>query len=140
MFILSRSGKPVYSRYGSEEKLVNLFGIMQALVSIIEDSKDELRYFPLSCCIFYALALLRCLVAGGHKFTFMVKGPLTFVAASQGPEFERQITQQMMYAYNQILSVLTYTQLHNVFERRPNFDLRFLLQGELHLFVNVVTA
>jgi len=46
VFILSQSGKPVYSRYGSEEKLVNLFGIMQALVSIIEDSKDELRYFP----------------------------------------------------------------------------------------------
>lgn len=64
---------------------------------------------------------------------FMGKGPLIFVAVSQGPEFERQLTQQLMYAYNQILSVLTYTQLHNVFERRPNFDLRFLLQGEQHI-------
>lgn len=51
VFILSQSGKPVYSRYGSEEKLVNLFGIMQALVSIIEDGKDELRYSLFMLCI-----------------------------------------------------------------------------------------
>jgi len=95
---------------------------------------------PYSCCVFYALVLFRCLVAGGHKFMFMGKGPLIFVAVSQGPEFERQLTQQLMYAYNQILSVLTYTQLHNVFEKRPNFDLRFLLQGEQHLLVNVITV
>ena len=60
---------------------------------------------------------------------FMVKGPLMFVAVSQGPEYQQQIIQQMTYAYNQILSVLTFTQLQTVFQRKPNFDLRFLLQG-----------
>ena len=43
VFILSRSGKPVYARYGCEEKLVGLFGIMQALISIVEDGNDVLR-------------------------------------------------------------------------------------------------
>lgn len=44
VFILSRSGKPVYTRYGCEDKLVGLFGIMQALVSIVEeDGNDVLR-------------------------------------------------------------------------------------------------
>ena len=60
---------------------------------------------------------------------FMVRGPLMFVAVSQGPEYQQQIIQQMTYAYNQILSVLTFTQLQTVFQRKPNFDLRFLLQG-----------
>lgn len=32
-----------FVRYGKEEKLVNLFGVMQALVSIVQDDKDNLR-------------------------------------------------------------------------------------------------
>ena len=43
IFIVSTSGKPIYSRYGKEEQLVNLFGIMQALVSFVADDKDVLR-------------------------------------------------------------------------------------------------
>ena len=87
------------------------------------------------CIIFFLAVLFICLflcrsfVAGGHKFVFMVRGPLMFVAVSQGPEYQQQIIQQMTYAYNQILSVLTFTQLQTVFQRKPNFDLRFLLQG-----------
>lgn len=81
------------------------------------------------CTFWLAMCSCRSFIAGGHKFVFMVKGPLMFVAVSQGPEYQQQILQQMTYAYNQILSVLTYTQLHNVFQKKPNFDLRFLLQG-----------
>ena len=33
VFVLSESGKPIYSRFGDENKLVTLFGVMQALVS-----------------------------------------------------------------------------------------------------------
>ena len=32
------------NRYGKEEKLVHLFGIMQVLVSFVQDNKDSLRY------------------------------------------------------------------------------------------------
>ena len=31
-------------RYGQEDKLVNMFGIMQALISFVQDDKDVLRY------------------------------------------------------------------------------------------------
>ena len=34
-----------------------------------------------------------------------------------------------MYTYNQILSVLTHTQLQQIFQCNPGFDLRYLLQG-----------
>ena len=43
IFIFSLSGKPVYSRYGKEDKLVTMYGIMQALVSLVQDDKDTLR-------------------------------------------------------------------------------------------------
>ena len=41
--MFSRSGKPVYSRYGSEESLVTKFGVMQALVSFYEDDDDVVK-------------------------------------------------------------------------------------------------
>ena len=86
-------------------------------------------YFNGSRALVYHFHSHRSFVAGGHKFVFMVKGPLMFVAVSHGPEYQQQIIQQITYAYNQILSVLTFTQLQTVFQRKPNFDLRFLLQG-----------
>ncbi len=43
VFILSISGKPIYSRYGKEERLVTTYGIMQALVSLVQDDKDILK-------------------------------------------------------------------------------------------------
>ena len=43
MFALSVAGKPIYSRYGNEDELVTLFGVMQALVSFIKDDDDSLR-------------------------------------------------------------------------------------------------
>ena len=37
---------------------------------------------------------------------------------------------QLSYVYNQILSVLTYTQLSRIMEQRRNYDLRRLLAGK----------
>jgi hypothetical protein len=54
-------------RYGKEDKLVNLFGIMQALVSFVQDDKDNLRY----------------IVSGNHQIVFMCRGHLVLVAVSQ---------------------------------------------------------
>lgn len=36
VFILSTAGKPVYSLHGSEEKLNTLFGLLSALVSVVQ--------------------------------------------------------------------------------------------------------
>ena len=43
VFALSVAGKPIYTRYGNEDELVTLFGVMQALVSFIKDDDDSLR-------------------------------------------------------------------------------------------------
>lgn len=117
VFILSTSGKPIYSRFGSEDKLVTVFGVMQALVSFVQSSNDTIR----------------AINAGDTKFVFLVQEPLILVIVSKTKESEKQLTLQLKYLYNLILSILTSTQLKKIYEERRNFDLRRLLTGSERL-------
>ncbi|XP_041350139.1 protein SAND-like [Gigantopelta aegis] len=122
VFILSEAGKPVYSRYGSEDKLVTIMGVMQALVSVVQDSKDNLR----------------CIIAGDHKFVFLVRDPLLLVGVTCGSDSIQQILLQLSYVHSQVLSVLTHTTLFKIFKQRRNYDLRRLLTGAEKFFDNLL--
>ncbi|EZA53641.1 vacuolar fusion protein MON1 homolog A [Ooceraea biroi] len=117
IFILSQAGKPIYSRYSSEDKLVTVMGVMQALVSFVQAGSD----------------MIRSVHAGDTNFVFVVKGPLILVAVSKTLESVPQLTLQLTYVYNQIISVLTQSQLNRVYDQRRNFDLRRLLSGSERL-------
>lgn len=123
IFILSSAGKPVYSRYGSEDRLVTLFGVMQALVSFIQDSQD----------------VIRSIHAGNCVVVFLIKGPIILVSVSRGGESVDQLVLQLTYVYNQVVSVLTLTQLTRIFEQRRNYDLRRLLAGSERLIDHLLT-
>ncbi|RIB26041.1 trafficking protein Mon1-domain-containing protein [Gigaspora rosea] len=112
-FILSSAGKPIYTRYGDESRISSYMGVIQAIVSFFADADDTIR----------------CINAGQHKLVFLLKGPLYLVAVSRTNESEMQLRDQLSYLYNQIVSVLTTTQLTKIFEQRVNFDLRRLLGG-----------
>lgn len=43
VFVLSEAGKPIYTRYGSEEALSSNMGVMMALVSFVEADKNIIR-------------------------------------------------------------------------------------------------
>lgn len=43
IFVLSEAGKPIYSRYGSEEALSSTMGVMMALVSFVQSSDNIIR-------------------------------------------------------------------------------------------------
>eukprot|EP00061_Rhincodon_typus_P006961 g28127.t1 len=43
IFVFSDAGKPIYSRYGTEESLSSIMGVMVALVSFIEASKNVIK-------------------------------------------------------------------------------------------------
>ncbi|EIE81968.1 hypothetical protein RO3G_06673 [Rhizopus delemar RA 99-880] len=112
-FILSNSGKPVWTRYGDESKLSSLMGVVQAIISFFQDSDDTIKFIH----------------AGQHKFVFLLKEPLYYVCVSKTGESDNQLRDQLSYLHSQILSVLTNTQLTKIFEQRVNFDLRRLLGG-----------
>ncbi|KAH9700628.1 vacuolar fusion protein MON1-like [Citrus sinensis] len=42
-FILSHSGKPIYSRYGDEHKLAGFSATLQAIISFVENGKDRIK-------------------------------------------------------------------------------------------------
>ncbi|KAF7264210.1 hypothetical protein GWI33_000470, partial [Rhynchophorus ferrugineus] len=113
IFVLSSAGKPIYSRYGNEDKLAWLFGVMQALVSNIQSMDDTLKSIH----------------AGDTLFVFMNKKPLILVAVSKTGESVTQLTMQLNYVFNQITSMLTLTRLNKIYEHRQNYDLRRLLAG-----------
>ncbi|KAL3851627.1 hypothetical protein ACJMK2_015360 [Sinanodonta woodiana] len=113
IFIFSDSGKPVYSRYGNEDKLVTIFGVMQALVSFIQVSGD----------------VIRSIIAGEHRFVFLIREHLILVGVSNGTDSTQQMLMQLTYLYNQVLSVLTFTSLQKIYKQRRNYDLRRQLSG-----------
>ncbi|XP_015123688.1 vacuolar fusion protein MON1 homolog A [Diachasma alloeum] len=117
IFVLSQAGKPVYSRHSPEDKLVTVMGVMQALVSFVQAGND----------------MIRSVHAGDTNFVFLLKGPLILVAVSKTLESVPQLVLQLTYVYNQILFVLTQSQLTRVYDQRRNFDLRRLLTGSERL-------
>lgn len=78
-FVLSSAGKPIYSLHGSEDKLATLYGVMQALVSVVQANQD----------------VIISIHALGIKFVFLLKGPLMLVAASRRNLSVQQIQLQL---------------------------------------------
>uniref|UniRef100_T1I7L5 Vacuolar fusion protein MON1 homolog n=3 Tax=Rhodnius TaxID=13248 RepID=T1I7L5_RHOPR len=125
IFILSSAGKPVYSRYGSEEKLVTLFGVMQALVSVTQDMDDD---------------SIEAIYFGSRTLVFSVRGPIILVAVSSTREPISFLNKQLSYVYSQIVSVLTLSQVTRIFEERRNYDLRRLLTGSERLIDSLLKS
>ena len=61
-------------------------GVMQALVSVVQDAKDNLR----------------SIIAGQHKFVFLVRDHLLLVGVTRGMDSTQQMLLQLMYVYNQV--------------------------------------
>lgn len=78
-FVLSSAGKPIYSLHGTEDKLATLYGVMQALVSVVQESQD----------------VIMSIHAIGMKFVFLLRGPLILVAVSRRSLSVQQIQLQL---------------------------------------------
>lgn len=122
VFILSAAGKPIYTLHGSEDKLATIFGVMQAIVSVVQSEDDNLK----------------AINAGGVQFVFLVKNPIILVAISKTKKSVPQLQMLLHDVYNQILSTLTQTTLVKVYENRKNFDLRRLLSGSERLISHLL--
>lgn len=112
MFILTSSGKPVYTRYGDEQKLSGFMCVLQAVVSFVSDNGDTVRY----------------LTAGKHRFVFLIRGPLYLVAVSRTGEAVSELMRQLDAMHLQILSILT-AGVNKTLERNNTYDVRILLDG-----------
>ncbi|XP_028854340.1 vacuolar fusion protein MON1 homolog A [Denticeps clupeoides] len=122
VFVLSEAGKPIYTRYGTEEALSSTMGVMMALVSFVEAEKN----------------IIRSIQGDGYRVVFLRKSPLVLVGVSRTSQSDRELTRELLYVYYQIVSLLTLTQLNHVFQHKQNYDLRRLLAGSEHLTDNLL--
>jgi len=119
VIVLSSAGKPIFSRWGDEEKLSAACGLIQAVRAAILDDPS-------------LGGDIQSLQAGGTKMVFLTVGHLTLLAIAEGGtgsgecETEAYLRMQLEYVYGQIIFTLTDT-VQNVFTRRHNYDLRSML-------------
>ena len=112
-FILSASGKPIYSRHGDDQLTSHYIGVAQTLMSFYQAANEPLKAFT----------------AGGTRFLMLSKGPLNLVAISRLGESDAQLQTQLESLYMQVLSTLTLPSMEKMFSNRPSTDLRRPLQG-----------
>ncbi|KAK6121664.1 hypothetical protein DH2020_044591 [Rehmannia glutinosa] len=143
-FILSHSGKPIYSRYGDEHKLAGFSATLQAIISFVENGYvicDRYSWLVLYCC--FAARLLDILYlfndtfagrrvklvrAGKHQVVFLVKGPIYLVCISCTEEPYESLKGQLELLYGQMILILTKS-VNRCFEKNPKFDMTSLLGG-----------
>eukprot|EP00002_Diphylleia_rotans_P019490 TRINITY_DN3770_c0_g1_i3.p1 TRINITY_DN3770_c0_g1~~TRINITY_DN3770_c0_g1_i3.p1 ORF type:complete len:443 (+),score=94.94 TRINITY_DN3770_c0_g1_i3:52-1380(+) len=116
-FILNSSGKPIYSRYGDEMKLSGFMGILQAMISFVQDADDNLRQID----------------AGDHTFVYVTRGPIYLIAASSTGESTLMLKKQLNFLYLQIVSILT-SAFIKILQKKATYDLRNLLGGAEKIF------
>lgn len=119
-FVVSASGKPVYSRYGDEQRLAPFMASLMALGSFVEDAGDALRYF----------------VAGALQVVFLRRGPVLFVVLASTSEHRTDLARALHYMSSQLVSILTATTLAAIFAARADYDLRDLLSPTDHLLLD----
>jgi hypothetical protein len=113
IFILSSSGKPIYSRLGDEQDMVTTFGLIRAIAAVVQDTGDELK----------------CIKAGKRRIVYFIRNFLYFVSISSTGEPEAILCKQLEFLYSQVLLVLT-SQVHNVLKNNSSKDLRDLLGSD----------
>ncbi|XP_037416343.1 vacuolar fusion protein MON1 homolog isoform X2 [Triticum dicoccoides] len=122
-FILSNSGKPIYSRYGDEHRLAGFSATLQAIVSFVENSGDHIKFVR----------------AGKHQIVFLVKGPIYLVCISCTEETFEGLRGQLELMYGQMLLILTKS-VNRCFEKNPKFDMAPLLGGTDAVFLSLIRA
>ncbi|CAD6227866.1 unnamed protein product [Miscanthus lutarioriparius] len=122
-FILSNSGKPIYSRYGDEHKLAGFSATLQAIISFVENSGDHIKFVR----------------AGKHQIVFLVKGPVYLVCISCTEESYEGLRGQLELMYGQLLLILTKS-VNRCFEKNPRFDMATLLGGTDAVFLSLIHA
>ncbi|CAM6122463.1 unnamed protein product [Calypogeia fissa] len=120
-FILSNAGKPIYSRYGDENKLAGFSATLQAIMSFVQASGDTIH-------------LVR---AGDHQILFLVRGPLYLVCISSTDEPYVTLKGQLELLHGQLLLILT-NAVEKCFTKNSKFDMRPLLGGTEVVFSSLI--
>ncbi|ORC93253.1 putative vacuolar fusion protein MON1 B-like [Trypanosoma theileri] len=122
VFILTSSGKPVFSRYGCENEFSDIFGVFQVLINMAQQRCNTGTTFQNQQEIG-----LRCLTAGDLCIYFHVEGEVYYVLVTRTGESPRSCMRQMRQLHLQLLSLLP--NVGDILARCPSYDLRRLISS-----------
>jgi len=112
-FILSETGRPIFTRYGNENELNPIMSFFMAAAALAKSQEDD---------------NLRTVISGDMKMVYLQRGALYFVAVSKTSETEQELSKQLSCLYDQIICILT-DNIQGTLKKRATFDLRNLLGG-----------
>jgi len=125
LLVFTYSGKPVFTRYGSEDGLSGTTGALSAIVSkiatLFQGQTDTLRY----------------MVAGDHIFAFLEKGPLWLVCISRCGDTYPDLVRLLERVHSQIIAILT-AGVERTLQKNPGYDVRNLLGGTDNVVNNMI--
>uniref|UniRef100_A0A8R1E2A3 Vacuolar fusion protein MON1 homolog n=1 Tax=Caenorhabditis japonica TaxID=281687 RepID=A0A8R1E2A3_CAEJA len=122
VFILSEIGKPIFCNSGNEVEMCSLIALISAFVDRCRCWGDNLLTMS----------------SKDKYIQFLHKSPLIFCVVSKYPE---QLDEQLEVLFEQICSILSKSQLENVYKKKgDNYDLRKLLRGTDRLIESSISA
>ncbi|KAH8608011.1 putative Trafficking protein Mon1 [Trypanosoma vivax] len=129
VFILTSAGKPIFTRYGDENALSDLFGVFQVL---IETGLSRPRPTSVSATGRNVQskergedAGLRCITAGDISMHFHVEGKLYYVLVTRTGESSSCCLRQLRQLHLQLLSFVP--NACDILKTCPSYDMRRLV-------------
>lgn len=112
LFIVTDAGKPVYSRYGTVQKLSPILCTCVAILGHMDSHQEELNHFR----------------AGSHTFVFLPKKPFVFIAVSKSSLPVSYLFKQLNFLYSLFLSIFSESLIKQL-SMRPSCDFRQIAEG-----------
>ena len=128
IIVFTYSGKPVYTKYGSEELIAGFTGTLQALVS---------KFASLGWT--KSPDAVKSIGYGNTRITFAHKSPLILTCITKhGTVPTESIYRLLNGLHSQLIFILT-SGINETLQVRPSFDVRSLLGGTKPLLNNTVS-
>ena len=126
--VFTYSGKPVFTRYGTEDSIAGLTGTLQALVA---------KFVHLGLC--EGEDGLQSISVGDTRIVFLDRSPLILTCISKQPNIEEaSILRVLSGIHSQLMFILT-GGINKTLESHPSFDPRTLLGGTRSLLLNLIS-
>jgi hypothetical protein len=122
VIVMSEAGKPIFVRYGSEEGVARLCGLVQALRTSIHSNSA------------LGLGEIHSLISSKDTcVVFMTVGSITLLSISKqqkhsSPTVVAFARLQLEYVYAQLIFTLT-DQVQSIYQHNPSYDLRSMISS-----------
>lgn len=124
IFILSSSGKPIFSRYGDEQELVTTFGLLQAVISITTTTSSYTSSSNNNKN--NNIDQIKMIRAGNRKIIYYLKKSIYFILITSTNESEIILIKHLKFLNKIILLVLT-SKVYDIYKKNSSADIRDLL-------------